>query len=203
MNRHPDGYPWIGICLGDVTGIGPEVTLKAVARELEADNARYLLLGDEAWVRTEMERAGLRLNPVRFNATDQTSRVFIDDLRTEALSTDLKPGAPEAANAAMAWLSAAADRCLRGELDAMVTAPVNKASIVRAGHDFVGQTEFLSAKAGEKPEGDAAVDREHASVSSSTLQDAVEGWRDVPGVRPESRVTSGPRGICRQGVDPR
>jgi 4-hydroxythreonine-4-phosphate dehydrogenase len=49
----------------------------------------------------------------------------------------------------MAWLSEAADRCLRGQLHAMVTAPVNKASIIRAGHDFVGQTEFLSAKAHE------------------------------------------------------
>jgi 4-hydroxy-L-threonine phosphate dehydrogenase PdxA len=31
-----------------------------------------------------------------------------------------------------------------GELDALVTAPVNKEAIIRAGHKFVGQTEFLS-----------------------------------------------------------
>jgi 4-hydroxythreonine-4-phosphate dehydrogenase len=40
---------------------------------------------------------------------------------------------------------------LRGELAAMVTAPVNKEAIIRAGHKtFVGQTEFLSELAGAK-----------------------------------------------------
>jgi 4-hydroxythreonine-4-phosphate dehydrogenase len=37
---------------------------------------------------------------------------------------------------------------LRGELDALVTAPVNKEAIVRAGIAFVGQTELLSQLAG-------------------------------------------------------
>ena len=55
-----------------------------------------------------------------------------------------------AARAAIAWLRDGAERCLRHELDALVTAPVNKASIVRAGHEFVGQTEFLSNLAGAK-----------------------------------------------------
>ena len=39
---------------------------------------------------------------------------------------------------------------MRRELDALVTAPVNKESIIRAGHQFVGQTEFLSQLAGTK-----------------------------------------------------
>ena len=37
---------WIGISLGDITGIGPEVTLKALAVEAKADDTRYLLIGD-------------------------------------------------------------------------------------------------------------------------------------------------------------
>ena len=41
-----------------------------------------------------------------------------------------------------------AERCLRDELDALVTAPVNKEAIVRAGQAFVGQTELLSQLAG-------------------------------------------------------
>ena len=38
---------WIGISLGDVTGIGPEVALKAVAAEASADDTKYLFIGDE------------------------------------------------------------------------------------------------------------------------------------------------------------
>ena len=37
---------WIAISLGDVTGIGPEVTLKALAEETKSDDTRYLLIGD-------------------------------------------------------------------------------------------------------------------------------------------------------------
>ena len=63
----------------------------------------------------------------------------------------LPAGSPAAAKAAMAALRAGAERCLRGELAALVTAPVNKEAIIRAGHKgFVGQTEFLSQLAGAK-----------------------------------------------------
>ena len=55
-----------------------------------------------------------------------------------------------AAHAAIASLRDGAERCLRHELDALVTAPVNKESIIRAGHKFTGQTEFLSELAKAK-----------------------------------------------------
>src|SRR6185295_13209507 len=64
------------------------------------------------------------------------------------LSPLLSPGAPEAARAAVAWLKDGAERCLRGELNALVTAPVSKENIIRAGQPFIGQTEFLSQLAG-------------------------------------------------------
>jgi hypothetical protein len=37
---------WIAISLGDITGIGPEVTLKALAAEDASDDLRFLLIGD-------------------------------------------------------------------------------------------------------------------------------------------------------------
>ena len=50
MKKHAARGPmknWIGISLGDPTGIGPEVALKAVAAEAKRDGAKYLFLGDE------------------------------------------------------------------------------------------------------------------------------------------------------------
>jgi 4-hydroxythreonine-4-phosphate dehydrogenase len=48
----------------------------------------------------------------------------------------------------VAWLKHGAELCLRGEADALVTAPVNKEAIIRSGlKGFVGQTELLSALA--------------------------------------------------------
>jgi 4-hydroxythreonine-4-phosphate dehydrogenase len=65
------------------------------------------------------------------------------------LDPSLSPGAPPAARAALAWLSDAAGRCLRGEASALVTAPLNKEAVIRTGRsEFVGQTEFLAQLAG-------------------------------------------------------
>lgn len=139
----------IGISLGDVTGIGPEVTLKALAAELTADETRYLILGDDGLLRTLNTRLGLDLPLETEGGPGPRGRICIANALAAPWPDDLPPGAPAAAHAAIAWLHDSAARCLRGELDALVTAPVNKEAILRAGHaGFVGQTEFLSQLAG-------------------------------------------------------
>jgi 4-phospho-D-threonate 3-dehydrogenase / 4-phospho-D-erythronate 3-dehydrogenase len=139
----------IGISLGDVTGVGPEVTLKAVAAELPADDCRYLLIGDAAVVQRIKAQLGLQLEIVPPESASATARVMIaNPLGDPPLPENLVDGSPTAARAAVAWLQDGAERCLRQELDALVTAPVNKEAIVRAGHAFIGQTEFLSQLAG-------------------------------------------------------
>ena len=136
---------WIGIALGDITGIGPEVTLKALARELPLDETRYLILGDAAHVHRLNNHLRLGL-PVQTGA--DAGRVVVYQPAPEPLPSGLPTGSPAAALAAVAWLKEGARRCLAGQLDALVTAPVNKEAIVRAGVAFVGQTELLSQCAG-------------------------------------------------------
>ncbi len=137
---------WLGIAVGDVTGIGPEVTLKALALEPEAEEMRYLLLGDRRSLERANRRVRLPLQP--FSTYAAPGRFFVFDPRLEPLPVDLPTGSPAAAQAAVAWLTEGAQRCLRGELAGLVTAPVNKQAILRTGLPFVGQTEFLSALAG-------------------------------------------------------
>lgn len=138
----------IGISIGDVTGIGPEVTLKAVAAELPADQIRYLLIGDCEKLRTLNEQLELNLDLQTARESPGSSRVEVHDPLTQPLPTATFPGSPVAATAAVAWLKDGATRSLRGELDALVTAPVNKESIIRSGTPFIGQTELLSDLAG-------------------------------------------------------
>jgi len=139
---------WIGITLGDITGIGPEVTLKALAAEAAADATRYLLIGDNASLQRLCATLQLDLVLERYQGSLAEGRFFFHDPGTASLSSDLLPGSPEAARAALSWLEEGAKWCLRGELDALITAPVNKESILRTGQPFVGQTEFLSGLAG-------------------------------------------------------
>ncbi|HWH71020.1 MAG TPA: 4-hydroxythreonine-4-phosphate dehydrogenase PdxA [Candidatus Sulfotelmatobacter sp.] len=139
---------WIGISLGDVTGIGPEVTLKALAQESQADDTRYLLIGDAEHVRALNRQLGLNLPLQTYGGRDDAGRLFVCNPLSEPLPPNLQEGSPAAARAAVAWVREGAERCLREELDALVTAPVNKEAIVHAGIAFVGQTEMLSRLAG-------------------------------------------------------
>jgi 4-hydroxythreonine-4-phosphate dehydrogenase len=139
---------WIGISLGDVTGVGLEVTFKAIATELPRDKTRYLLIGDAGYAHRVNDQLGLKLSIEPYSAGSSASRVCITSPLVDRLPAELANGSPLAARAAVAWLTEGAQRCLRHELDALVTAPVNKDAIVRSGQAFVGQTELLSQLAG-------------------------------------------------------
>ncbi len=131
----------LAIALGDPTGIGPEISLKAVAAELSCDDESYLLIGDESLVARLNETLGTNLE------IGSATRIRIVNPGAK-LASGLPPGASEAAMAAVAWLQHGAELCLRGEASALVTAPVNKEAIIRAGEtSFVGQTELLSKMA--------------------------------------------------------
>jgi 4-hydroxythreonine-4-phosphate dehydrogenase len=138
----------IGISLGDTTGISPEVTLKALAAEPSPDETRYLLIGDGDCLHrlNQQLRLGISLQNQLVSGTP--GRFLISNPLAEPLPLNLPSGSPTAARAAVAWLEHGAKLCLEKKLDALVTAPVNKHAIVRAGIPFVGQTEFLSQQAG-------------------------------------------------------
>jgi 4-hydroxythreonine-4-phosphate dehydrogenase len=139
---------WIGISLGDVTGIGPEVTLKALAAEAWGDDTRYLLTGDRGYIASTHQRLGSSLPLQPFAGFSAAGRFFFHDSLPAPLRPKLEAGSPAAASAALAWLTEGAQRCLKHELDALVTAPLNKHAVMRAGRPFIGQTEFLSQLAG-------------------------------------------------------
>jgi 4-hydroxythreonine-4-phosphate dehydrogenase len=139
---------WIGISLGDVTGVGPEVVLKALASEGHGDGLRYLLIGDPALLGALNHRLGLNLPLQPYAGPNSEGTFFVHNPLTEPLPPDLVAGSPAAAKASLAWLKDGAERCLRHELDALVTAPVNKESILHTGLPFIGQTEYLSRLAG-------------------------------------------------------
>jgi len=131
-----------------VTGIGPEVTLKALAAESQQEDARFLLIGDVEHAHLLNRRLGLNLQLEDYGRGGAPGKIAIANPLSESLSPELVEGSPAAARAAVSWLEDGARRCLSREVDALVTAPVNKEAIVRAGVPFVGQTEMLSLLAG-------------------------------------------------------
>ncbi len=126
----------LAISAGDPAGVGPDVAVRALG-VLPPGLPPVRLFGDAADLAARLEASGLstRAELVDVGRVDPAVvRRHEDDARTGAI--------------ALAALDGAIDAVLAGSADAVVTAPVSKAAIALAGHDFVGQTEHLARRAG-------------------------------------------------------
>jgi 4-hydroxythreonine-4-phosphate dehydrogenase len=127
--------PVLAITAGDMNGIGPEVTLKAIGHPRVRRACLPVLVGPPLvfYHAATMTRA-----------TGQLTKTTIVELPHVEASTPA-PGALSLAAGAIA--GAAIERAVRlvsdGEADGIVTAPVSKQALHLAGYDFPGQTEML------------------------------------------------------------
>jgi len=135
----------IGISAGDPAGIGLEVTLKALPSLI--GRARWILFSGRRAFERNYARFGNNLPyrslPSLQDVTDE-ALLFVIETR-EAADVSWGEARPEAGQSAIACLETASDAALRGDIQALVTAPVRKASV---GTHFKGQTEFLANRAG-------------------------------------------------------
>lgn len=129
----------LGITLGDERGIGPEVVFKALATSRIHDGKAIVLIGDPTTIDDQARQQGIaepiRPWPGRAQAEGGLWKV----------GTSKESGA---ARAAIESLEKGSGLGLSGEIDGLVTGPVNKASILREGISFTGQTEWLTERAG-------------------------------------------------------
>jgi 4-hydroxythreonine-4-phosphate dehydrogenase len=144
--------PRIGITIGDPSGVGPEIVLKAVAEPDVRALCLPVIVGDAAELRKQALILGLASEyPIRhtneFDTTDIDTPIILD---TDCQTEELKWGSLSAASgrAAIAAVETAVQLCLAGKIDAMTTAPINKESLKLAGSPFPGHTEMLTALCG-------------------------------------------------------
>jgi 4-hydroxythreonine-4-phosphate dehydrogenase len=119
----------IGVTLGDPAGIGPEIVARALALDGDDD---VIVLGDRALLERAAALVGVR-----------APRAIVE---VTALAQPPAAGSVESGRAQVAYLEAAIARALAGELDALVTAPIHKASCIAAGFAFPGHTELLAER---------------------------------------------------------
>ncbi len=138
----------IGISIGDPNGIGLEVALRA-GEEVRSQNSacpsldrsetagefKVVLIGDRELISSESEKFGIPCPEI---------------LDPGCLYPEAHYGetSARAGEASAAWVDAGIDACLNGELDALVTAPINKHAWDLAGIEFPGHTELLADRCG-------------------------------------------------------
>jgi 4-hydroxythreonine-4-phosphate dehydrogenase len=124
----------VALTVGDPSGIGPEVAVKALAAFPQRD--RVVLIGEARSLAEAIERYAPALD---------VDRVPLDDVPAAAAGEVSAAGGA----AAMAALDAGIDRALAGQVAAIATGPINKAAVRAAGFSsFQGHTEYLAERAG-------------------------------------------------------
>lgn len=141
----------VGITHGDFNGIGYEVIIKALEEEGMTDVCTPVIFGSPELlnhVRRQLHAESFRFLPVRESAEVQSGHVNVVDVCAKGL--EMTPGHPsqEAGMAAVDALKAACDALEAGDIDLLVTAPINKKTVYSDEFPFPGHTEFLQKRLG-------------------------------------------------------
>jgi len=148
-----DDLPLLGITTGDAAGIGPEVIAKSLCDERVVQSCRCILYGDERVFSSLLQRLKVRL-PLRSipsveKATQLDAPVCFVHCPEHPMSHVIYGEMDDrlAVNA-VGYINRAIDDALYSKIDAMVTAPINKAALRRAGFSLDGHTGYLAEKCG-------------------------------------------------------
>lgn len=137
----------LAITMGDPSGIGPEIIAKALARRTE----RAVVFGSVSVMTEAVRRLGLDIVVHRLAAVEEArfERAQVEVVEATQLSVSPPIGEISASSGQAAFdaILAAITAAKRGKVAAIVTAPVNKEAMARAGIPYPGHTEILAEHA--------------------------------------------------------
>jgi len=136
--------PRLAVSVGEPAGIGPDIVIRA-ARELRRFDT--VLLADPRMLRERAKMLGRDFSARPYEPGEHAPGLSVAPAR---LVHPCVAGRADARNApaVLAAIERGVAGCLSGEFDALVTGPVNKAVMRKAGLDFMGHTEYLARLSG-------------------------------------------------------
>lgn len=150
--------PRLAITMGDAAGVGPEIIVKSLAGAADDPTAWSipLVLGDGRVLARAMEATGVRV-PMRVigqpaEAEGRRGTIELIDYQNVNPATH-RWGVIDAGHGAAAvhYTREAGRLALAGEVDAIVSAPLNKEAMHAAGYRYEGHTEILGELTGAHP----------------------------------------------------
>jgi 4-hydroxythreonine-4-phosphate dehydrogenase len=140
--------PRLALVPGEPAGVGPELCVRLAQRQ--RDDCRLLAFADPDALQRAADALGLPFRALAPGARPERPGDLPLQTVPHAAATDF--GHPDPANAAsvVAALNAAADACLAGSCEGMVTGPIHKATINAGGIAYTGTTELLARHAGRE-----------------------------------------------------
>ncbi len=147
--------PIVGISVGDPGGIGPEVTVKALASPKVFEQCRPLVIGDASVVRDALRFTGLNLSVNAIASPEQGIYKIgvVDVLDMGNMPVDqVRYGVvtPQQGKASFEYIAKNIELAMTCHIDATVTGPINKAAINEAGYHYAGHTEIYAEMTGTR-----------------------------------------------------
>ena len=142
--------PIIMVTMGDPAGIGPEIAVKTLLNPEIYECCKPIIIGDLKLLQktaTQLkEKVIFKTTLTPQNVKGKVGTIEVVDLNNVDLER-LQIGeiSVEAGRASLEYVEKAVEYALHKEIDAVVTAPINKKAISLAGSNHIGHTEFIAA----------------------------------------------------------
>lgn len=139
----------IGLTCGDINGIGLEVILKAVAIKKAGSAFRIVIYGSTkviAYHKNIITEENIQFHSIDTPAEAQAGRMNIINCWPDNVNITLGKANDVGGKCAFQALERAVKDLRAGDIDALVTAPINKKAMQLAGFPFVGHTEYITSE---------------------------------------------------------
>ena len=166
----------VGITLGDINGIGPEVVIKALADPKMMERITPIIYGSSkalAYHKNIVKDVNFSFVSITDLKNAAYNKVNIINAWPEEVNINLGEATEEGGKCAYTFMKRAVEDIKTGGLDALVTAPINKKAMTMAGFQHKGHTEFLT-EALKAPESVMTMVSDSAIIAVATNHLAVK-----------------------------
>ncbi len=143
----------VGISLGDINGIGPEVVIKAFGDNRMLVDCTPILYGSSkvlAYYNKELNQQDFNYQSVKTALEAKNRKISVVSAWEDELKIEPGKVSEEGGKAAFKALEMATQDLASGKIDVLVTAPISKEAMGKVGFEFPGHTEYLADLSGEE-----------------------------------------------------
>jgi len=139
----------VGISHGDINGISYEIILKTLQDQRLLETYTVIVYGSSkvaSYYRKIFEINDFNFNIIKKAEQAHPKRANIINILEEEVRIEMGQSTPVAGELAFKSLEMAMDDLLKGNIDVLVTAPINKKNIQSDQFRFPGHTEYLTTR---------------------------------------------------------
>mgnify|MGYP000989363045 CR=1 FL=1 len=142
----------VGISIGDFNGIGPEIIMKSLKDKTITDFFTPVIFGSGKLFTYQKNifKLNLNFNYITEASQAQNGKLNMVNITKENSNVELGRPTEESTKMAIDSLEAATEALIKGEIDVLVTAPINKDEMVKMGFKHAGHTGYFEEKFNKK-----------------------------------------------------